>query len=83
MYLVPTLPGTKASGRAAARAWVARHPVQWAGTTTCGANSTSASNGGLRCVPHLVDFRSPTPYIRATPPLGGMHGSPALRDFYR
>ena len=39
--------------------------------------------------PDLVDIRSPTPYIkghttlRATPPLEGAHGSPALRDTCR
>ena len=35
-----------ASGKAAASAWVARHPVQWVGATTCGSNSRSASTVG-------------------------------------
>jgi hypothetical protein len=43
---VPTLFWMNASGRRAARACVARHPVQCAGTKTSGASSASASHVG-------------------------------------
>lgn len=42
-YLVPTLPGTNASGKLAARAWMARHPVQCTGATTRGSSLRNAS----------------------------------------
>jgi hypothetical protein len=71
---VPTLLGTKASGIRVAMAWVARQPVQWAGTTTSGRRSARAATVPAYFSPHRTRRQARRRQRVTVPPVA--HRSP-------